>query len=220
MRRFGTALEPWTRVVIAQVPQGSARADNSANRTGARGPLRASSERTSPVDLKQGSLPKPIKSHEFARTLDASTRLQLQTTNTSRQRHLLNRTPTVKMSDDEFDDDDVFDGLDADGILQSSQAPAQSGHKRTSSVLNGRIGADCELASKRVKVDHDDEAYDEENTAIARRLLKEKFGYDSFRHEQEGAITRILSGKSTLVIFPTGAGKSLCYQVSVLVASS
>ena len=49
--------------------------------------------------------------------------------------------------------------------------------------------------------------------SLARRILTEKFGHDGFRHEQEAAINCILAGKNTLAIFPTGAGKSLCYQV-------
>ncbi|XP_049857705.1 ATP-dependent DNA helicase Q4 [Schistocerca gregaria] len=39
------------------------------------------------------------------------------------------------------------------------------------------------------------------------------FGHDSFRHGQEEAIMRILSGKSTLLMLATGSGKSLCYQL-------
>lgn len=118
------------------------------------------------------------------------------------------------LSDEEFDDDDVFDGVDADNILSSDQASRQTGSKRTLSDVPGEDGVDLGIASKRVKIEHD-VAYDEENTAVAHRLLKEKFGYNSFRHEQESAIKRILSGRNALVIFPTGAGKSLCYQVSV-----
>ena len=47
--------------------------------------------------------------------------------------------------------------------------------------------------------------------------LKEIFGYSQFRGDQEIIINNILSGKNTFVIMPTGAGKSLCYQLPALV---
>lgn len=53
------------------------------------------------------------------------------------------------------------------------------------------------------------------NIELANKVLKERFGLDSFRLEQEKAITTILDGGSALVVFPTGGGKSLCYQVSL-----
>ncbi len=43
--------------------------------------------------------------------------------------------------------------------------------------------------------------------------LKEHFGFDQFREGQEAAVSRLMDGKSVLAIFPTGAGKSLCYQL-------
>lgn len=117
-------------------------------------------------------------------------------------------------------DDDVFDDVDGDEILQSSQLQPQPQLQENGAIHRPKRDAEDEAApNKRVKTAHDpasqeDTARDEENTALARRLLKEKFGYQAFRHEQEGAIRRILAGKSSFVIFPTGAGKSLCYQVN------
>src|ERR1700742_1562807 len=50
-----------------------------------------------------------------------------------------------------------------------------------------------------------------------RRVLKDIFGFDDFRPGQTAAIEPLLSGKHVLTVMPTGAGKSLCYQVPALV---
>ncbi len=49
-----------------------------------------------------------------------------------------------------------------------------------------------------------------------RALLKEHFGYDEFRPQQERVIANALAGRHSLVIMPTGGGKSLCYQLPAL----
>lgn len=48
---------------------------------------------------------------------------------------------------------------------------------------------------------------------LARKNLKEYFGYDHFRKGQEQIIERVLSGQHTAGIMPTGGGKSICYQI-------
>ena len=50
----------------------------------------------------------------------------------------------------------------------------------------------------------------------ARAALKTHFGYADFRPGQARAVTSVLEGRDTLVILPTGGGKSICYQIPAL----
>ena len=47
-------------------------------------------------------------------------------------------------------------------------------------------------------------------------ILKKHWNYDSFRPQQLAVIESILAGKDTLALLPTGAGKSICFQVPTI----
>ncbi|MCX9146989.1 DNA helicase RecQ [Erythrobacter sp. WG] len=47
-------------------------------------------------------------------------------------------------------------------------------------------------------------------------ILRRTFGYTAFRGQQEAVIDRVMAGEHTLALMPTGAGKSLCYQIPAL----
>ena len=56
-----------------------------------------------------------------------------------------------------------------------------------------------------------------DHSAEIRRTLKEFFGYDTFKGDQEKVIEHLLAGGDAFVLMPTGGGKSLCYQLPALI---
>lgn len=109
------------------------------------------------------------------------------------------------MEDDYDSGDDLFDGVDPEEL--------ESPKKRSREVLSDD---EQQQQPKRAKGATLSSGKDD-HLDLARSILHDKFGHDSFRHEQEKAIKSVLNGNNTLTIFPTGAGKSLCYQVSTVI---
>ena len=83
--------------------------------------------------------------------------------------------------------------------------------KRKSTVEQEQEQEKDEPQTKRLKIESDDA------TLIARNILQKRWHFPGFRLAQEAAITRLIHGKSAAVIFPTGGGKSLVYQIPALV---
>ena len=52
-----------------------------------------------------------------------------------------------------------------------------------------------------------------DSTSAALEALTRYFGYDSFRPGQQGIVEALLAGHDVLGVMPTGAGKSVCYQI-------
>jgi len=107
----------------------------------------------------------------------------------------------IDVADDEFD----MDSSDEADLLRPTTSPVLgSGVKRKSEEPN-------HSPAKRLRSEGSPIAI-----SIANKVLKDRFGMGAFRLKQQAAIARLLDGESCVVVFPTGGGKSLCYQVPAL----
>lgn len=115
--------------------------------------------------------------------------------------------------------DDLFDGIctppPSDQVSQQAAKSKRKQRDEDYGDFDDDLEEIIEIASsaKKQKLDPSPGLNEQTVNTLARDILAENFGYGSFRHEQEAAINAILGGDNALAIFPTGAGKSLCYQV-------
>ena len=56
------------------------------------------------------------------------------------------------------------------------------------------------------------------STETLHKNLKDIFGFNAFRSDQEEIIINLLDGNDSMVIMPTGGGKSMCYQLPALIS--
>ncbi|MBC7311212.1 MAG: DEAD/DEAH box helicase, partial [Rhizobium sp.] len=61
-----------------------------------------------------------------------------------------------------------------------------------------------------------DPLFDRQGAANPLDVLKQVYGYPAFRGRQAEVVERVVSGGDAVVLFPTGAGKSLCFQIPAL----
>ena len=104
---------------------------------------------------------------------------------------------------------DDFGDVDDEDLMLAETSDATVGHPNQD--LKRSLDSEDPSPSKKLKIEDPSTS-----TALARKILKDTWGFAEFRHKQEEAIVRIIDGGSAVVVFPTGGGKSLVYQVPAL----
>ena len=114
---------------------------------------------------------------------------------------------TSYLNHDQNQDD--FDDVDDEDLMLAETSDATVGLPNQD--LKRPLDSEDLSPSKKVKMDNGSAS-----TALARKILKDTWGFAEFRHKQEQAITQLIDGGSAVVVFPTGGGKSLVYQIPAL----
>lgn len=105
---------------------------------------------------------------------------------------------------------DDFGDVDDEDLMLAETSDATVG--LLSQDLKRSFDFEDEPPSKKVKA----ETGSNSSIALAQKILKDTWGFSKFKHKQEQAIARLIDGGSAVVVFPTGGGKSLVYQIPAL----
>ena len=104
---------------------------------------------------------------------------------------------------------DDFGDIDDEDLMLAETSDATVG--LSSQDMKRSLDIEDVSPSKKTKTEHGSTSI-----ARARKILKDTWGFSEFKHKQEQAITRLIDGGSAVVVFPTGGGKSLVYQIPAL----
>ena len=120
---------------------------------------------------------------------------------------------TVSKNDDDFGevDDEELILLASIAEEASVASAADSSYDHEDLKRSNPYTADESLSKKRMKVEDGDPVI-----SLARSILKKTWGFQKFRLKQEIVIARLIAGGSAAVVFPTGGGKSMVFQVPAL----
>jgi ATP-dependent helicase YprA (DUF1998 family) len=104
----------------------------------------------------------------------------------------------------------------ADSQLKRSREADNEGPITKKASFGTSASFDDDLLALMENTSHQNGSAKSVSSALALKILKKEFGLESFQLEQEAVISRLLAGHSAVVVFPTGGGKSLCYQVLLI----
>ncbi|PWW78933.1 ATP-dependent DNA helicase [Tuber magnatum] len=108
----------------------------------------------------------------------------------------------------------TFDSVDEAQFSQFSEDEgAEPTELATSDKGTGRKSPD---SSNRKGIDPNDATVYPTTSELAHRIMRKTWGFDKFLPKQEEAISRLIHGGSAVVVFPTGGGKSLIFQIPAL----